>query len=35
MRNHVMPEASDNLMDRIHSEYLGRALEESAIVHDS
>jgi hypothetical protein len=34
-RNHVAPEASESLMDRIHSENLGRALDESDLFHDT
>ena len=34
-RNHVAPEASESLMDRIHSEYLVRALDGSDLFDDS
>ena len=34
-RNHVGPEASESLMDRIHSEHLGQALDESHVFHDT
>jgi hypothetical protein len=34
-RNHVAPEASEALMDRIHSEYLGRALDGSDLFDDA
>jgi hypothetical protein len=34
-RNHVAPEASESLMDRIHSEYLVRALDGSDLFHDT
>jgi len=33
-RNHLTPEASETLMDQIHSEYLDRALDGSDVVHD-
>lgn len=30
-KNHLAPEAAENLMDQIHSEYLGLALEETGV----
>jgi hypothetical protein len=34
-RNHLAPEDSESLMDRIHSEHLGRALDESDLLLDT
>ena len=34
-RNHLGPEASESLMDRIHSEYLGRALDNTDLLHNA
>lgn len=35
MRNHLAPEDSESLMDRIHSEYLGQALDGSDLFQDT
>ncbi len=34
-RNHLAPEASETLMDRIHSEYLSRALDSTDPLHEA
>ncbi|RPJ26320.1 MAG: hypothetical protein EHM35_14970 [Planctomycetaceae bacterium] len=34
-RNHLAPEASESLMDQIHSEHLGQALEESNLFENA
>ena len=33
-RNHLAPEASEVLMDQIHSEYLGPALDDTVPLHE-
>lgn len=34
-RNHITPDAAEGLMDRIHSEYLGEALDGSDLLRDA
>ena len=34
-RNHIAPEAAESLMDRIHSEHLGQALDGSDLIRNT